>query len=589
MRLTNSLADQPSHRGRGPLYRTLRALTLSVAVLGLAASPQLFAQSESVSDEEDKPVFPVVAINVASVDRVFEHIGFIFGSIDRSEVVDLIDTGMARFRDLKGLDRTRPGGLMILLSEGLAPLPVPVAYLPIEDIGEFGQTLGTVGAQFKPVPGMEDRYELIPQRGPISFVSVQGNYAFIGQNEQSIDRTFASPDTFAQSLAQRYDICASANLTKTPKSVRDLLLLTIKNSAQAAMQRRDNEPEAVYNLRRTNSEKDLHFVENVLRDGEEVTLGFKINQEQQHAALELIVRAKPDTAFARELAESTNQPSYFAAAIDETSPLSASVSARIPDPEAKTLKALFNLGDQELSRGLSGTARDALPEEIPEVQSVNELFDALRATIDERHLDVFAQFMGTADDKFVLIGGARIMNASQFGAGLVDILENASKTTTNFTIETGVDSHGDIVFHRLLPRDQDRGSKRTFGESPALYFGTDGQALWVAFGADDAIPTLKSAIDRVSQGGAAATRQSAPVRFIVNATEWIRLRTTETDRPRPFAELALNAFEADGSDVIRADIKPIENGFRLRIQLENGFLRLIGLAISGRIDSREDL
>ena len=181
--------------------------------------------------------------------------------------MDLIGAGLANVRDLEGLDRTKPGGLMIFVSEGLIPLPIPVGFLPVSDIGELGQTFTSIGAQLKPIPGEENRYELIPRRGPTSFLVVQGDYAFIGQNEESIDRTFASPEEFAGPLANRYDICASANLRKTPKAVRDLILLTIKNSAQASMQRRDDEPEAVYNLRRSQAEGNLHFVENILRDG----------------------------------------------------------------------------------------------------------------------------------------------------------------------------------------------------------------------------------------------------------------------------------------------------------------------------------
>lgn len=547
--------------------------------------------AQDSADPDEAPAHPVVTVCVASVDRIMDNISYVFGEIERPEVMDLIGAGLANFRDLEGLDRTKPGGLMIFVSEGLVPLPIPVGFLPVSDIGELGQTFTTLGAQLKPIPGEEDRYELIPRRGPTSFLVMQGDYAFIGQNEESINRTFALPEEFAGPLANRYDVCASANLRKTPKAVRDLILMTIKNSAQASMQRRDDEPEAVYNLRRSQAEGNLHFVENVLRDGEELTLGFKVDQEAKNASLELVVKATPNSSFAKELKEGIAKPSFFAPAIDENIPFSGSVSVMLDKPGRKTLIDAFNLGEQESNRGLAGLDRDVAVEDIPGQQATQDLFDALRETIKEGHLDGFVQFFGEPGEKFVIVGGVKIMNSSAFGSGLSDVLEQASRTDANMDVELGVDSYGDIVFHRLSSKNRDRGDKRMFGEESALYFGTDNQALWFCVGGDAAIPTLRTAIDRIAAGTDAGPRRGelAPFQVIINLTEWININQSDRDQPGRFAALALEAFEADGSDIIRADARSLKNGFRFRVQVENGFLRLLGLAIARRIDGSQDL
>lgn len=575
-----------------PLVTTRRrfAACFTLVALLTVAGNRLAVAQDSV-DAEVEPAYPVVTVNVASVDRIMDHIGFVFDEIERPEVMDLIGAGLANFRDLQGLDRTKPGGLMIFVSEGLVPMPIPVGFLPVEDIGELGQTFSSFGAQLNPVPGMENRYELIPRRGPTSFVNLQDGYAFIGQNEESIDRVFASPEEFAAPLAARYDICASANLRKTPKSVRDLILLTIKNSAQASMQRRDDEPEAVYNLRRSQAEGNLRNVENVLRDGEELTLGLKVDQTQKHAALELIVKAKAGSTFAKEIGDSAAQPSYFSSAIDESVPFSLSMSTMIAKHDRKTMLDLFNLGEQESNRGLAGLPGDTAVEDIPGQKSTEDLFNALRETIKDGHLDGFVQFFGEPGEKFVIAGGVKIMNAGAFGSGLSDVLEQASRTDANISVELGVDSYGDIVFHRLVGKQQSRRDKRMFGEDSALYFGTDNQALWFAVGGDDAMPTLRAAIDRVASGQEAGPRRGelAPFQAVVNLTEWIHINQSDRDEPGRFASLALEAFEADGSDVIRADARPLKNGFRIRFQAEHGFLKLIGMAIAGRIDRSQDL
>lgn len=587
MQLSIDRPVQSSHQKTPPKHRlaTVFVLLASVLVSGVGT---LSAQDAT---DETAPAWPVVTVCVASVDRIMDNIGYVFGDVERPEIMDLIGAGLANVRDLEGLDRTRPGGLMIFVSEGLIPLPIPVGFLPVSDIGELGQTFASMGAQLKLVPGEENLYELIPRRGPTNFLVVQDGYAFIGQNEESIDRTFASPEEFAGPLANRYDICASANLKKTPKAVRDLILLTIKNSAQASMQRRDNEPEAVYNLRRSQSEGNLHFVENVLRDGEELTLGFKVDQPAKNASLELIVKATPNSAFAKELKEGIAKPSYFAPAIDDSVPLSGSLSVILNKQARKTMLDLFKLTEQESNRGLAGLPKDTAVEDIPGLKSTQDLFDAVRETIKEGHLDGFVQFFGEPGEKFVIIGGIRIMNAGAFGSGLSEIIEKASQTNADINVELGVDSYGDIVFHRLVSNGRNPRHKQMFGDESALYFGTDNQALWFTVGGDDAIPTLRAAIDRIAAGNDAGPKRGelAPFQVVVNLTEWININQSDRDQPSRFAALALQAFEADGSDVARLDARTLKDGFRVRIQVENGFLRLLGLAVAGRIDGNQDL
>lgn len=587
MQLSIDRPVQSSHQKTPPKHRlaTVFVLLASVLVSGVGT---LSAQDAT---DETAPAWPVVTVCVASVDRIMDNIGYVFGDVERPEIMDLIGAGLANVRDLEGLDRTKPGGLMIFVSEGLIPLPIPVGFLPVSDIGELGQTFASMGAQLKLVPGEENLYELIPRRGPTNFLVVQDGYAFIGQNEESIDRTFASPEEFAGPLANRYDICASANLKKTPKAVRDLILLTIKNSAQASMQRRDNEPEAVYNLRRSQSEGNLHFVENVLRDGEELTLGFKVDQPAKNASLELIVKATPNSAFAKELKEGIAKPSYFAPAIDDSVPLSGSLSVILNKQARKTMLDLFKLTEQESNRGLAGLPKDTAVEDIPGLKSTQDLFDAVRETIKEGHLDGFVQFFGEPGEKFVIIGGIRIVNAGAFGSGLSEVIEKASQTNADINVELGVDSYGDIVFHRLVSNGRNPRHKQMFGDESALYFGTDNQALWFTVGGDDAIPTLRAAIDRIAAGNDAGPRRGelAPFQVVVNLTEWININQSDRDQPGRFAALALQAFEADGSDVARLDARTLKDGFRVRIQVENGFLRLLGLAVAGRIDGNQDL
>lgn len=552
----------------------------------------LMAQDKERDETDPEAVWPVVTINLASIDRARGHIDFLFKLIDRPEMSDLVNAQLANVRDLKGINHDSPAGLMIFLSPGLVPLPVPVGYLPVDDIGELSQTAATVGAQIDAVPGEEGFYELTPRNGVKQFILLEDGYAYVGASRESVDRYFARPESFAGALSNRYDICISANLAKTSKEVRKLVLATIKSSSQASMQQRDEEPEAAYQVRRAGAESNFRFIENLLTDGEELTLGFKVDPEKQHAFLELVVRAKPDSGFATELLNAAGKPSHFRAAIDESVPLSFSYSAGLSEPDRKSLLAMVKFGEPEVNRGIAELPRETLPEDIPQLEAVKSLFRSLQATVKDGHLDGFVQMFGKPPEKFVLLGGVKLVDANSFGVGMTDLLERARKSDGNTDIELSVASHGDVVFHRLTGRrEPNQRDRRLFGDKPALYVGTGRDALWFAVGGENAIPTLKVAIDKVvaSQGSQPPVQKLTPFQFVMNMNQFVRMRNENRETPGRFGELAKDAFSGAGSDVLRVDGKAIENGFRVRMQVENGFLRLLGSLITGRIDRSQDL
>jgi hypothetical protein len=421
---------------------------------------------------------------------------------------------------------------------------------------------------------------------------LQHNYAFITNNPDTLDREFIDPAKFAAALNSKYDICASANLKVTPKPIKQLLLSAIRLTTQTEMQRRDEEPEAGYRIRKANAESNLRLVENVLQYGEELTIGGKVDPEKKRAYIDAVVRATPDSDFAKELAAGSPKPSYFAAAIDASVPLTFSISTEVNKLDKKTLKELFIVGAQEANRGFAQLPAETLPEDIPQLPSLKDLFGSLEATIEEGHLDGFFQFMGETGDKFVFIGGARLIGGQRFGVGLTDVLTRIKENAPNVEISLTVDAHHDVVFHRITPENRGRGERRLYGDEYSFYLGTDNNSIWFAVGGDKALPTLKAAIDKVEESKKTAPKRgdNVPFQLIMNTSQWIKQQSAARPDGQPgrFGRLALESFSDPGSDIIRLDARPIENGFRLRAQFENGWLRLVGSGIARAIGGNPD-
>ena len=578
------------------MKRLPSALILPVLALATVLLPAFaFGQDdEPVNSADSEPVSPVISINVASIEKLRSNVDFLFELVGRNEITDLINSQLANVRDLKGIDHKRPMGMMIFLQQGFIPTPIPVGYVPVEDIGELTQTVGTMRAELKPVAGEENAYEFIPRRGGTQAGIIQHDYLFITEHVENLDQNFVDPAVFSRKLSDRYDIAVSANLSTTPKPVKSLLLNTVKAALQTQMQQRDNEPDGPYRIRRANAESQLHMIENILKEGEELTFGIKVDQEKQQAYLEFVVRAAPDSRFADELEGGIGKPSYFRGAIDETVPLSASMSLLMNETDRTTLTELFGFVTGEASRDLAGLPRDTLPEDVPELQSAKDFFGALTKTAEEGLLDGFVQFLWADPDdpesrKFVLVGGAKLKDAEFFGSGLQDILRRL-KERENAPIDIAMETHGNAIFQRIDPGPTADGQE-LYGKDFKIYIATDAQAVWVAVGGDRAVPTLKATMDKVKNEIENPTRGKnlAPFQFIMNGNHWLRFGSANGVWPERFGEMADEAFKQEGSDVLRIESRPVQNGFRFRLQVESGFLRLLGGVIAQRIDRSQAL
>ena len=103
------------------------------------------------------------------------------------------------------------------------------------------------------------------------------------------------------------------------------------------------------------------------------------------------------------------------------------------------------------------------------------------------------------------------------------------------------------------------------------------------------MPELKKAMDEAAEPpeGAAENQDSnAPLQIVANLARWVNLEGPDGDRPRPDRELARQAF-TEGADRLRIDIRPTESGARLRVEADEGLMRLIGLGMARRFDRRQ--
>jgi hypothetical protein len=573
----------------------LRTLTLFLTLLGTA-----YAQEPAGDAAEDAPFAgpPVAVANVASVERVLEDIDYLFGSVERKDMSDVVSGLLGNLGDLKGLDRGKPFGVMVFLKPGIVPQPLPIGYFPVTDVGALTRTLELGPVTTKKIA--EDRYEIIGQRRTL-YARTIGEYAFVSAEDEALDRDFPNPIESFAALTTRYDVAVDVRPESVPPGMRELFLGIVRTQTQAQLQQRDKEPDAAYAFRKSQGMGNLRLVEAFLKETRSITLGLDTSSQNHKAVLELVIEALPDTPYLEALQGLADEPSRFTPLLDDEVPLSFSFNSKLDEHSMTQQLELLKAGELQIAKVLTnldqGDSLAGEPQEGEQPASAFEpdpvaaalaqrIFDPLKQMVEGRNLDGFAQFRGDPEQKFVIIAGLEVAGAAGMESAVREVIERVRTAKpdidTKLDIQYGVGDASGVSLHRIAPREMDEGQKRFFGDQLAFYFGFDAKAIWIGIGGSQTVSSLDEAITRSKEASLAdRNKPAAPFQFIVTANRFVGLAGDGRGK-----DLAHDAF-SDGGDTLRMDFRPTEKGGRVRIEAEEGFIRLLGLGVSRRYDESQ--
>jgi len=152
------------------------------------------------------PPRPIATITLSGLENSLDDIAWMFDEADRPDMVEVINSFLAdKAGNLKGVDRTRPMGIMLFLQESLPPRPIPVAYIPVDNISDLIKTLDLGPLKPKKVEGTENRYELGGGRRS-QHVLVRDGYLYMSRNEDYATREdLPIPADFTPPHTSKYD------------------------------------------------------------------------------------------------------------------------------------------------------------------------------------------------------------------------------------------------------------------------------------------------------------------------------------------------------------------------------------------------
>lgn len=573
---------------------------------------------------------PFVYLMGASANRLKDKATYMFDVAGMPDAVDgILSTLDDNVDGLAGIDWDRPAGMMVYLNSVFPPSFEFVSFLPITSVEEF-QSMMELGTQvLREEPNEPGRYELITPRRNIQ-IRIENNYAFIQMPfmdpDPTFDRDLPSPGTMVAGLANQFDIGITLDVEAVPKATRDLLMNVLTSTLSTQMQQRDEEADSTYELRSSWMQSDIDAYKLLLNECQKMSIGVKVDSELRTANIDMIMDVKDGGELLEEILASSTKPSYFGPILTDDAPVSLSWSAVMAkrDQERYSL-ALENL-KAEAARIIEEDGElGAVP---AEGSPLFVALSALKETVEDGHVDMFGQFYNDADDKLALVGAMRVQDGEAVASGLGDFLNRIRDKADFGELTIGYNEYANVTFHRLEFKDVDAGAVEIFGKGAGIIVGCGPRTMWICAGGDKSFDTLTSTMDQLVEAYENPTQRqaSSAMRLIVKVNEVMTLaksagaandaekaakkaealkaegKTANSDlakSPRAVGsegqnrraqwqqrrqernQLFVEAL-AEGDDRIEMNVRPTDNGMRMRAIFEEGFIRGVGRMIGSR-------
>jgi hypothetical protein len=355
----------------------------------------------------------------------------------------------------------------------------------------------------------------------------------------------------------------------------DLVAGKFQEMANKELQRKSAENDEDYANRRQLGEALAGCVVKSVKALDRVSLGWALDRQAGQSYLDLTVTALAGTPLAGHFAAAGEAKTSFAGFRVPGAALIAHATAQNPQSQASALAKLIQAARE---REIKKLEKESVSDDEKNLRRelTNKLFDVIRDTVTSGRRD-FGLSVLLAPKKVTLVAGAFVADAEK--------LESIFKTVGGF-LQTGVPMFGSLAmdvekyegvnFHTLFipPPEGDVREKfvEMFGESLEVVLGFGKEGIYVAAGRD-AMKSLKEAIHK----SATPARPELPLEVslaLKPVADFVAVVGNDQLKA-PARQIAELLGASGGKDHFRVTAKPVPSGVTLRLDAEEGLLKVL--------------
>jgi hypothetical protein len=517
---------------------------------------------------------PVAIVSIASYDehmKTVDLFGEMFmGQQKASQQIDGMLFLVTGGQGLKGLDRSRPWGVVAIPGEGEEK---SIFFVPVTN---FKDLLGLLSVAGPPKEDGEGIYKFSPPQagGQAAYVREHNGWAFIS-SEKYAGALPDDPLALLGGLDKEYDIAFRGFLQNVPTSQKQEMLAQAGKALNKEVRSDAPISEA---LQREINVLRMRMIERFLNDADQVTLGWKLDKTAKNTYIDFNVTAAPGTSLAEGLQAFTGSKTDLAGFLNPAFAIQA-LAAQTHSKDCVDFmlasSAVFRKAALEATDKDTDLASDEHKQSVK--AALNELFDAIDNTFKSGQFE--AGLALNLAPSLQLATGAKVSDGAVAEKAVKDIIELAKGEPwfqDNVTFTPDTETYKDVRFHQIkIKMPPTPKAQELFGESAEIYVGIGAKTAYLAAG-KESLPFIKSIID-----ASAGTPGKAVLPLEVNVSLADVAAFALKNDSTTAATLAEKVTPLKGKDKISLTLKPASGGFNGRLEVEAGALEVIGTILKG--------
>ena len=550
------------------MRKTLLSTTIVAVLLGASS----LCQARADSPEEAKPLAVVAFSNCDELLADVEYLAELFDDPKLSQGVEGIRGVLA------ALDTKRPWGAVVELRGDRL---TGYGFLPVTDAKQLRQLLKPLISEVTEVG--DGVFKVQGKLGrPLYVKEKEGGWLFASDNPETLAATPDDPCELIAGLAEQYDAALRLYVCNAPEEHRRKFIAKVKQHVEKELQRKDGEDEHKCPARRIVAERLRDAVIHAANEIEQVTYGWSLDREAGSASIEVSATALAGTNAAEQLATLGTLKSSFGGFRLPGATLAAVAVCKYTcsDGDRQELAALF-----DAIRAKAFEKIDAKEKSDERAEAGKQIVDGLLQVMEETVASGRAEgglALMLKPKGVTLTAGRYIANGKKLEETLGQLVEAVRRECPDFVekvLETNVAEHNGVHFHAIsLPipdgaKDRER-LVQALGDPLVIVVGIGPHSVYVSVG-KRAEKALRQAIKRSKAGKSEA---APPVEISVSLLDVARfVAAVGKPKQKTGARKAIAALKgAPDKDHVNVSIVPIERGLKVRLEAEEGVLRLLG-------------
>lgn len=521
---------------------------------------------------------PIVTVSFAGYDEVranVEAIGKLGGNDKLASFLEGPMNMMTQGKLLASIDKKAPWGLFVQLGED--GNPTGFGFLPINDLKQFMEAMKATPAG-QAISESNGVYEIANPSGEPVYVAQRGKNAIFAKEKAALDTVPSDPEKLLGDLPQKYLLAVRVNVKNIPEQQRDMALGFLTMMSQAGMeQRSEDETDEQYALREKVSKRSMEQLTMVVKETDQLVLGLKIDRSANTVSLDMEIIADAGSKWAAKLAKAKPGKTNLAGVALPDAAIVLNSVGTMDDEDVAAAKDQLQVIHNQL-------AAEIAKQELTEAQMklVKEMLDEA-LTIAQKNLEAKKSDLGLAlclnPTAVTLVAGASVVDGKPIDNLLKKFLDAAKEEEPAVAdlVKFNAEEHKGIRFHTLaIPTPSEMEDMKPFvGDTIDVVLGVGDKQAFVAAGRD-AAKVLKQVIDK-SQSE--ADKEVQPFQLSISILQIAKFvaAAAPDDETKMHAQMAAGLLEqSGGKDHVLINGQSIENGMKIHIELEEGFLKIIG-------------